>query len=331
MSIALLLTELVVAAVAIMASPLLISGILVFLNGRIQTWLDQFFPQKSSFPSNLPWVGVKTGRFGFIRGCFNDIANAFDNVKEGYLKYSKKGIPFMIPSITFQPEVILPMSMLQWLSHQPTEIISNYDMHEERIQIHHFIHSKDVLDHHFFELRDLNRALGKLAPALWEEVGKGLAQTWGNPCDWTEIPTSAYKSMQNLIAMVNNTVFVGPEIGHNQDYLNAVQGYGNQVGLWGNLSFQVMPRLLRPIFMPILAIPANYYRRKAEKLLRPTIRQRVATRNPDSPGSDYIDWIINLADKYNDPKRLDPYIITGRILISNFAAIHTTTLTATNM
>jgi cytochrome P450 len=91
----------------------------------------------------------------------------------------------------------------------------------------------------------------------------------------------------------------------------------------------------------IITIPNKLYFRKFWKLIDPEIHVRLAeferrAVNPEKKTSepernDYLQWHINYAKKTSMLSELKPRMIASRIMMMNFAAIHTTTFSMTNM
>lgn len=94
--------------------------------------------------------------------------------------------------------------------------------------------------------------------------------------------------------------------------------------------------MLQPFVAWIFVLPNRYHLYKASKYLIPFIKQRLldldqahktGTARPDL--NDYTTWHIKEVEL--DPVERTPQKIANRIMTVNFAAIHTSTFTATNI
>lgn len=150
------------------------------------------------------------------------------------------------------------------------------------------------------------------------------------PCeDWT--PVGIYMKLVRVVAKVSGRVFVGGELCRNKDYLDSGIHYTLEL-----IGAQRAIKNLNPWLKPILAprCPEVQRLRKRERMatdfLRPIIQaRREAEKDPDyQKPDDMLQWFLNRSSDYGvDTVQRMASIQLGII----FAAIHTTTLTATNM
>lgn len=150
------------------------------------------------------------------------------------------------------------------------------------------------------------------------------------PCeDWT--PVSIYMTLVNIVAKVSGRVFVGPELCRNKDYLDAGINYTMDL-IAAQQEIHTMRPWLRPFLAPRLASVKRLRTREktAHDLFEPIVRARKeGMKNPDyQRPDDTLQWMMNRSagtafDTVEELARTQLGLI--------FAAIHTTTLTATNM
>lgn len=129
-------------------------------------------------------------------------------------------------------------------------------------------------------------------------------------------------------------------VGRNADYLGFASSYAQSVVPVAGLLRQ-FPELVRPIVSKVLALPCQYYIRKTAQYLEPEIKSRLTEierrsndpekKAPESEPNDFLQWFIQYAQERLPPSELSPHIIAGRLLALNFAAIHTSTFSITNM
>ena len=101
---------------------------------------------------------------------------------------------------------------------------------------------------------------------------------------------------------------------------------------------KLFPSFLKPIIGPIVTLPNRYHLRQCAKYTVPIVKQRLADmekkrQNPDHTyeiPNNFLTWQIRNAMKRCDAIEQTPEILSHRLLVLNFAAIHTSTFTVTN-
>jgi cytochrome P450 len=123
--------------------------------------------------------------------------------------------------------------------------------------------------------------------------------------------------------------------GRNDDYLGPAGSFANDVALSGTL-LKLVPAIFQPLVAWIFVLPNRYHLYKASKYLIPFVKQRIqdlkdAERSgiPREDLNDYTTWHIQEVEM--DAVENTPQKIALRIMTVNFAAIHTSTFTATNI
>lgn len=124
-------------------------------------------------------------------------------------------------------------------------------------------------------------------------------------------------------------------IGRNDDYLGNAGSFAGDVALSGTL-LKLVPGVFQPLVAWMFVLPNRYHLYKASKYLIPFIKQRMKdleeaqkTGNSRPDLNDYTTWHIKEVEL--DPVENTPQKIANRIMTINFAAIHTSTFTATNI
>jgi hypothetical protein len=198
--------------------------------------------------------------------------------------------------------------------------------------------------------RHLTRSLGSLIEEIEEELAVGVTHYWGKDAEsWTEVPV--FDTMNKVVARASNRIFVGLplcenyrvwrvnilliRVGRNDDYLDNAGSFAGDVALSGTL-LKLVPAMLQPFVAWIFVLPNRYHLYKASKFLIPFIKQRMLdldqaqkTGNARPDLNDYTTWHIKEVEL--DPIESTPQKIANRIMTINFAAIHTSTFTATNI
>jgi cytochrome P450 len=132
------------------------------------------------------------------------------------------------------------------------------------------------------------------------------------------------------VARVSGRVFIGPELCHQEKYLDASINYTMDV-----MAAQKAVQQMRPWLRPFIASRLSQVRRlnqriaEADEFLRPVVNLRKTLAN--NPGyekpDDMLQWLMDGQAKFG--QKNDEEFAKIQLGIS-FAAIHTTTLTATN-
>lgn len=126
-------------------------------------------------------------------------------------QYSKKGLPFVLPNITTGPEVILPMSQMEWLLKQKETVLDQNEVNRSFLQADYtMLHPKVVTDtvHEDVIRKELTKMLGDYTADVIDEIDYAFRKNWGvDTKEWTEI--TSYYSMLDIIARISNRVIVG--------------------------------------------------------------------------------------------------------------------------
>jgi cytochrome P450 len=128
--------------------------------------------------------------------------------------------------------------------------------------------------------------------------------------------------------------------GRNTEYLGSASSYTQSVVPAAAILRQI-PEGLRPIIAKIVTLPNIYFIRKTARFLDPEIKSRLADidrrsndvekKASETEPNDFLQWLIKYARERLPPSELSPHIIAGRMLALNFAAIHTSTFSITNI
>lgn len=146
--------------------------------------------------------------------------------------------------------------------------------------------------------------------------------------DWTEI--NIHSMLVRVVAMVSGRMFIGPELCRTEKYLDAAINYTMEV-----MEAQRAVQRLRPWQRPFLANSLPQVKKleqrikEADAFMSPVVKRREeAAKDPgfEKP-TDMLQWIMDAREKFPDKNSRNMAKVQLGI---SFAAIHTTTLTATN-
>ncbi|KAF7368811.1 Cytochrome P450 [Mycena venus] len=139
--------------------------------------------------------------------------------------------------------------------------------------------------------------------------------------DWVAVP--ALQTVLRIVSRTSNRLFVGIELCRNTDYRNLSIEFAEDVIKRARI-INLFPDVLKPLVGPMLS-PKPRAMARARRHLVPVIEERLRMDNEygadwDGRPNDMISWLLEHAT--DDERTVDKLI--ERILMINFAAIHTT-------
>lgn len=291
-------------------------------------------------PKTLPWVGKRSNRlFAETWATFESFANVPIWMGEGYNKYSKKGKTYVMPDFSGRPEVIVPRSQLPWLLEQPDNVLSTSAAHYEALEgAYAFTHPQILKDpyHEHVVHKYLPRNINKIVAEIQEEAEHAIVESWGvETKEWKQL--TVWDNLMFIISHITNRVFVGLPLCRNQDYLENMGKFAIDV-ITSSALLGFFPHWLKPLVGPIITIPNRRHWSATKKYTFPLIEERKANmkKKREDPTFEweepngYLTWHIALATAENRQDELETHMISRRLMPINFAALHTTNLTATN-
>lgn len=248
---------------------------------------------------------------------------------------------YIFPDFSGKPEIVIPRDQIPWLLEQPDNVLSVSEHHYDTLEgSYSFTHPQILKDpyHEHVVHKYLPRRLGQMIPSMFEEVSSGFDDIWG-----TDITTwkalCVHDSMMSLISRAVNRMIVGLPLCRNEDYLMNTGKFAMDVIFGVSVFLRFVPQFLKPVFGPLATLPNRYHYRNTAKYALPLIKERLSEfkRKQEHPEfeweepNDYLQWHISLAAAENRQDELTPDMISRRLMPISFAAIHTTTLTITNV
>ncbi|OTB07778.1 hypothetical protein M426DRAFT_317673 [Hypoxylon sp. CI-4A] len=290
---------------------------------------------------DAPIIGAKPGEwFALARAKWRNTKDMKTATEVAYSRYRDRTV--ILPIAGSQNFVMLPNSQLQWLVDQPD---SRLDMHEQVMDslqldytvmdprlIHEPIHQKLIST-------VLTRETGNLVPALLDETRFSVDALWGTDADsWTEL--CVYDVMRRIIGQATNRVFVGAPLCRNQELLDMGIAYAQDIPM-GSTALRFIWRPFRPLAALFLTLPHRIHTRRFYNILVPEIQRRLRDYDarradperkaePEPEPNDFLQWSIRQAKEARDPYLYKPETLAGRILLLNFASIHTSSFAITH-
>jgi cytochrome P450 len=288
-------------------------------------------------PTSIPWQGYGKGWIAGVRNFFA-LTKSKEWLMAGYERYSKNDKIFVLPTtLGMKAEIVMPRSQMSWMFDQPDSILStsaaHYDvLHGEYAFVEPII-LRDPYHEHVVH-RNLVRNLNTIIPELEEEIPAAVEATYGVDTEnYTKI--DVLDSFMRMVPRLTNRMLVGAPLCGNQKYLDAVLAFTQDV-IRTQTIMTLLPKTLHPFLGNVLGLASKYHYWLASRFTLPLIRERVdALKSKDAGDNknykephDYITWAYRTALAEGRSEEIRPDRIAKRIMPLNFAAIHTTSLTA---
>ncbi|KAL2148426.1 hypothetical protein VTH82DRAFT_2346 [Thermothelomyces myriococcoides] len=290
----------------------------------------------------LPILGAKEGDwFPFYQAAWRNSCNPKLALQLADKKYRDHAV--LMPMITATHMVLLPRSETQWVTDQPDTVLNMHAQVMENFQTDYTSPDPSLVHkpvHHKLITTTLTSQIGNLVPDVAEETAWGFEKHWGNSHEYQEV--CVFDTMRRIVGSVTNRVFVGKPKCRDPALLTEGMGYARDLPK-ASVALRMLPTLLRPLAGLFITLPIRLRLRRFEALLLPEIEKRLAdydarqrnpkpTRSPDPEPepNDFLQWLIKQAKDSGDPFLWKPKTLAGRILLLNFAAIHTTSFSITS-
>ncbi|KAH7183430.1 cytochrome P450 [Fusarium flagelliforme] len=293
----------------------------------------QLFLKPSNLP-DLPIVGAREGDwFPLLQARLRNSRDVKAALNSSYVQYKNQAT--ILPLLDAGNVILLPKSDTKFASEQPTDELSMHEAAQQDLQTD-FTTITPALTHDPIHidlvLTKLTKEVGNLIPDLAEELEHCISKYWGTSAEWTEIPV--FEKAQEITSGVTNRVFVGYPLCRNEEMLKLGIAFAQDIPVSAML-IKLFHRLIKPLVAPIITIPNRIHNNKFEKILKPEINARLAEYDAQekplkSDRNDFLQWSIEQAKNIGDPKNWTVSALSERILILNFASIHTTTFAVTH-
>lgn len=295
-------------------------------------------PSKSTVP-DIPILGLRDGDWFFPMaraGWRNALDFKRANI-EADAKYRDQPVLVPFPN---GPFVLLPRVDIQDVSAQPESVLNMHDTVIELLKTEYTIMNQDLVRrpiHHHIITTTLTSQIGNLIPEVLDEVTWNFEQHWGSSKEWKDV--ALYPTMRRIIGGVTNRIFCGLPICRDPALVDLAMAYAQEIPVMGMI-LNLLPKWTHPLLGPLISLPARIHNSRFLKLLRPVVEQRLkdyearradpeANKQLGPEPNDLLQWMIEQAKTLGEPHLWSPDVIAGRILLVNFAAIHTTTFSIT--
>ncbi|KAH9897770.1 cytochrome P450 [Cubamyces lactineus] len=277
---------------------------------------------------SIPAVGGSSLPLLSFIGAINFLVNSKRLLQEGYKKYY--GSVFKVPLLEEWVLVVSGSKMVEELRKRPDDELSFSEGVEDSMQIRYTFGPESNDDPYHVDVikEKLTRSVPAILPDVIDELTLAVPQHIPAKSDeWLEI--QVMPTMQQIVARASNRVFVGLPVCRDQEFLDLAVSFTIDI-VKDKTLVKLAPRFLKPLVGRL----SNHVRgtlHKAIPRLKPIIDERRQLMEkfgddwPDKP-NDMLQWIMDIARTrdYSDEA------IVRRILLINFAAIHTSSNTVTH-
>ncbi|KAK4235824.1 hypothetical protein C8A03DRAFT_36300 [Achaetomium macrosporum] len=273
--------------------------------------------------ANIPVAGQDLGSDEKRRQTY--LVRAADMYIDGYKKFKDSVYRIVTPNKF--TVIVVPPKYLDELRKLPDDVVSFDGAIEQTM---HAKYTKlplgETLIPHTIKT-SLTPSLVRLNPTIADEVQASIRAELP-PCDdWT--PININRKLLRIVALVSGRVFIGAELSRSEEYLDAAINYTVELMDARRALDQVRP-WLRPFVahrLPeIKKLDAR--RAQADKFLQPIVEARRRLKDSEKP-DDMLQWVMDgQGGKF---KEYTTEELARLQLGISFAAIHTTTLTTTNV
>ncbi|KAK7007990.1 cytochrome P450 [Favolaschia claudopus] len=275
---------------------------------------------------SIPTVG-SSGFLSSYRDALRFFHHAPELIQRGYDQYPD-GI-FRIARLFRWEYVVAGPRLIKDIAGAPEHVISFTEGVAESIQTKYTM-GRDIAENHYHQQAirtSLTRNLHACFPDVRDEIicaFDDVLQLQGS--EWKSV--TVVPSMMAIVARVSNRLFVGLPLCRNKAYLaNNVEYTVDVIRSAGRIG--LFPPFLRPLIGPFISGHMKSFR-TAIKFVGPILEERLKKEEelgpdwPDKP-NDLISWLLEIAE--GEQRTVNALAL--RILSTNMAAIHTSSLTFT--
>ncbi|KIM22628.1 hypothetical protein M408DRAFT_332825 [Serendipita vermifera MAFF 305830] len=277
-----------------------------------------------AFRSWLKQLPIPTygGFFSFSR-TISAIQFQVTSGPQRYIEWYQKVPMILVPRMDTWT-ILVHGKYIDELSRAPEDQLSFVDASSNIFQTRYNFGQWVFEDHFHHEpiKKQLTRNLSTLFPDVLDEVHEAISsQLRIGPNESATV--AVFPFIQRTIARTANRVFVGLPLCRDEGWLALVQGTALDTIKVATV-VNMFPEFLRPIVGRLMS-PMEPRLAKALKMAGPLVEEKIAQRGTEAQTEDYISWLI----QYATDRECNAKNILNRLMITNFAAIHTSSSTVT--
>ncbi|KAH8103130.1 cytochrome P450 [Cristinia sonorae] len=272
--------------------------------------------------SHIPSVTFDLPLLSYI-GAFQFTIASGDLLQKGYNKY--KGRPFKVPEFLRWHVLVSGNTLVQELRRAGDDELSVEEAVNAMLYLDHTFGLEVVSNMYQVPVTRiaLTRNLGVLYPLMREELV--LAHREYIPLSKEWIRVGVYNTIMKIVSRASNRIFVGLPLCRDPEFMQLNVDFTTEV-IKVALLFGVVPTFMRGFATKLTSL--DKLKKRAEELLRPLIEERLKMMEEygdDWHGkpNDMLSWLIDASPKGEGQVQS----VALRIVITNFGAIHTSSMT----
>ncbi|KZS96405.1 cytochrome P450 [Sistotremastrum niveocremeum HHB9708] len=271
-----------------------------------------------------------SGVFSSYSGALRFLKHGDKVLEEAYMRYRKRGI-FKVADLARWIVVIISPELLEDLKRAQDDHLSFSEGVAEFVQVDWTlgpnVHKNDY--HVPIVRSQFTRSLTAMYPEIHDEICSAISdQITPQGEEWISINAIGFVSQ--VVARANNRTFVGLPLCRDPEFLELNLRYTMDVVIGAEIC-RPFPVILKGIVARLFT-PVAAATKKATKKLQPLIRSRYSLLR--THGKDYedkpLDFLSFLMDEAVGIEK-DPEELSRRILVMNFAANSTTSMSFTHV
>ncbi|KAK2594044.1 hypothetical protein QQS21_008263 [Conoideocrella luteorostrata] len=305
----------------------------VFAGSALVLMLLQVLKQKYSTKINAPTAGYRWFfepswllRMRFVTGSSAIIDQGYQKFKNSIFTICRNDGDLLVISNKYLDE----------LRYLPEEKLSATAAHEKNFMaeyttINHI--SRSNLHAHVV-LHKLTPKLGDILPIMKDELDFALREELPD-CEGEWVKVQIYDIILNIVSRVSARVFVGLRACRNEQWLATSRNFTENFFVTVMI-LRMLPRFLRP--MALYLLPSHWRLRDniktAKQIIGPIVQERRAAellRETGIPGNAKDEDLLQLMMDAAGREDASPAALAHRQLFVSLAAIHSSTVTATNV
>ncbi|ESK86169.1 cytochrome p450 [Moniliophthora roreri MCA 2997] len=275
----------------------------------------------------IPTVGNR-GFFSSYISAYKFVKNASTIMQEGYNRYPDS--VFKVPLLDRWVVVISGTEMIKDIQNATDRQLSLRAAMQEMFHTK-LIFGSSLLDkpYHIEVIRStLTRSIGLKASDVYDEMVAAFNDEIPESTDWTKV--HALHKVLNIVCRASNRLFVGLPLCRNEEW-KALNIEFTRLVFTNTQTINLFPKFIQPVVGWYLN-PRRVAFARASKHIRPIIVNRLEKFKElgyewDAP-DDLLTWLIKAVNAKKEAVDVDDLI--HRILMTNMAAIHTTSMAFTH-
>ncbi|KAJ7648218.1 cytochrome P450 [Mycena polygramma] len=294
--------------------------------------------EHASVPSAVPWMGKRDELLSSIRANVRGFVKSAALYTEGYRKYSKAGLVYIVPTWTRGPQIVVPPSMGPWIAAIPDEVLNAKDCTYDNVQFKYTVGHPEILANDMIDLlikRELTRTTGTMNAELIEEIDDSLESLFGGDGQWRNV--GVFDTLTRTVGRVSSRVFVGKELCSNMEYVMSASDFARAVSVSGYI-LHMFPKFMRPAISWFATMPNRRHSGIAMKHLQPLVAERITNMrakeadptHPWEEPDDFITWMVRESFKRDTYHETSIHHLSYRIVLLNFGGITTTSIMVVN-